>query len=196
MTMIKANEKLSKLILITVLILVAARPGWSENAVGHGAAVLTLEKNNVQYEVIPFDRLFFKYHPPMEIENPDGTVTPKADKPMPIPAAIKALNGKKVAIKGFVTPLENDGKNVKTFLLVDQLVTCLFCQGLGMDQWIMTEVVDPKGIRLNDDQYDEALTVYGTLEVGEEMQNGEVTSIYRMKADGVEVPKKKFLNIF
>lgn len=81
-----------------------------------GAADLKVTKNGTEYEVVSFDRLFFKYQPPFDVEHPDGTVTKGSGKHMSVPPEIMALNGKKIAIKGFMMPLENNGDNIKSFL--------------------------------------------------------------------------------
>ena len=99
-------------------------------------------------------------------------------------------------IQGFVLPLENNGKAVKTFLLADELVTCLFCAGLGYDQWLMGTVVDAKGFDIKDEQFDDPISIYGTLEVGEELQEGQVVTLYRIKADAFEGKKTKMFGIF
>lgn len=183
------NKVILSLLFLTIVspVVVFAQPK-------QGASILTLKKNNLSYEVVPMDRLFFQYQPPMDIENPDGTVTKKSDKPMAIPDNIKEISGKQVAIKGFVLPLDVDGDYVKTFLLVDQLVSCLFCQGMGMDQWVMVTVKDPKGVRIKDEEYESPITVYGTIDIGEKVEGDVVVSIYRMDADGIDVSRKGLFN--
>ena len=168
----------------------------AETLKGLGAGVLRITKNHMDYEVVSFDRLFFKYQPPIDVEHPDGTVTKGLGKQMPIPPEIQALNGKKIAIKGFVVPLETNGENVKSFLLADELVTCLFCAMLGYDQWMVGTVVDSKGFNIKDEQFDDPITIYGTLEVGEEYQDKQLTSLYRIKADSFEGKKQKIFGLF
>lgn len=174
-----------------MLVLIAAQPAWTQSRLG--AAPLKLSKNKIDYEFVSFSQLFFHYQPPVDVEQPDGNVIKGSKKPMAIPKEIMALNGKKVAIKGFVIPLANSGKNINEFLFADELVTCMFCAMMGYDQWMLGSVVDPKGVHLKDDEYEEPITIYGTLEVGPDYQNGHFTSLYRFKADGFE--RKKFLGI-
>ena len=135
--------------------------------------------------------------PPVDVEHPDGNITKGTKKPMPIPQEIEALNGKKVVIKGFVIPLANSGgQTIKEFLFADELVSCLFCAMLGYDQWMVGNTVDPKGFDIKDEQFDGPITIYGTFDVGPKFEDGEFTGLYRIKADGFEVEKKKFLGIF
>jgi hypothetical protein len=133
----------------------------------------------------------------VDVEHPDGNITKGTSKPMPIPPLIKALNGQKVAIKGFVIPLANsDGQNTKEFLFADELVSCLFCAMLGYDQWMVGDTVDPKGFNISDDDFELPITIYGTFDVGPKFEDGEFEGIYRIKADGFEVEKKKFFGLF
>ena len=162
-----------------------------------GAAPLKFVRNDIDYQVVSFDDLYFNYKPPVDVEHPDGNITKGTKTPMAIPKEIQALNGKKVAIKGFVIPLANsEGQNTKEFLFADELVSCLFCAMLGYDQWMVGDTVDPKGFNIKDDQFEEPITIYGTLEVGPKFEDGEFTGIYRIKADGWEPEKKKFFGIF
>ena len=178
-----------------------ARPAWTQsqppNQPKLGAMPLKFVKNNINYQVVSFDDLYFNYQPPVDVEHPDGNITKAAKTPMAIPPQLKALNGKKVAIKGFVIPLANsEGQNTKEFLFADELVSCLFCAMLGYDQWMVGDTTDPKGFDIKDDQFEEPITIYGTFEVGPKFEDGEFVGIYRIKADGFEVEKKKFLGIF
>jgi hypothetical protein len=162
-----------------------------------GAAPLKFVKNNINYQVVSFDDLYFDYKPPVDVEHPDGNITKAAKKPMAIPPQIGALNGKKVAIKGFVIPLANsEDQAIKEFLFADQLVSCLFCAMLGYDQWMIGNTVDPKGFKMKDEEFEEPITVYGTFDVGPKFEDGEFAGIYRIKADGYEVGRQKFLGIF
>src|SRR5580698_2782572 len=86
-------------------ILLVARPAWTQTQpVGPklGAAPLKFVRNNINYQVVSFDDLYFNYAPPVDVEHPDGNITKASPTPMAIPPQIEALNGKKVAIKGFV----------------------------------------------------------------------------------------------
>ena len=198
----KQNFKSLRWFLLLAIVVISLNPlhsqvqAQAQTATGLGAGVLRITKNHVDYEVISFDRLFFKYQPPFDVEHPDGTVTKGNGKHMAIPPAIRALNGKKIVIKGFVLPLESNGDTVKSFLLADELVTCLFCAMLGYDQWMSGKVLDSKGFSIRDEQYDDPITIYGTLEVGEEYEDKQLVSLYRIKADAFEGKRQKFLGIF
>jgi len=191
------RPKFLRLAFLCACILLAANPALIQAQQKLGATPLKFVRNNINYEVVSFDNLFFNYMPPVDVEHPDGNITKGTKNPMPIPKEIQALNGKKVAIRGFVIPLANsEGQTTKEFLFADELVSCLFCAMLGYDQWMVGDTLDPKGFDIKDDQFEEPITIYGTLEVGPKFEDGEFTGIYRFKADGWEPEKKKFLGIF
>lgn len=202
--MVKINKKNKFLrwAFLCVCILLAAHPAWTQNQQPSrpqsGTAPLKLVNyKNVNYIVVSFDDLYFNYQPPVDVEHPDGNITKGTNKPMPIPKQIQALNGRKVAIKGFVIPLANsEGQTTKEFLFADELVSCLFCAMLGYDQWMVGDTADPKGFNISDDQFEEPITIYGTLGVGPKFEDGEFTGLYRIKADGWQPDKKKFLGVF
>ena len=201
MTTIIKKFKLFRWLLLCACILLAAHPALTQNqppAPKLGAKPLDFARHGVNYQIVSFEDLYFNYQPPVDVEHPDGNVTKAAKKPMVIPPQIQALNGKKVAIKGFVIPLANQGdnQNTKEFLFADELVSCLFCAMLSYDQWMVGTTVDPKGFHIKDDEFDVPITIYGTFEVGPKFEDSEFVGIYRIKADGFEVEKKKFLGIF
>ena len=184
-------------ILLFVPVLLVTHPARIHAAPQLGVGTLKIIKNGIDYEAVSFGRLFFGYQPPIDIEHPDGNITKGSKTPMVIPKEIKDLNGKKVSIKGFVIPLANSsGERINEFLFADELVSCLFCAMLGCDQWIMGTTVDPKGFRIKDDQYEEPITIYGTLEVGPFYEAGQFICLYKLKADGFEAERNKFLGIF
>ena len=202
------NDKIIRFLRWTCLcvcIVWAAHPDWARSQWGQdqtdtpklGVKALKFVRNNINYQVVSFDDLFFSYAPPVDVEHPDGNITKGTKKPMPIPKEIQALNGKKVAIKGFVIPLANsDGQATKEFLFADELVSCLFCAMLGYDQWMVGDTVDPKGFDIKDDDFEQPITIYGTFDVGPKFEDGEFVGIYRIKADGFEMERHKVLGIF
>src|SRR5271169_3227544 len=93
-------------VFLCACILWAAHPAWTQSQQPKlGAAPLKFVRNNIDYQVVSFDDLFFNYMPPVDVEHPDGNITKAAKTPMAIPKQVRVLNGQKVAIKGFVIPL-------------------------------------------------------------------------------------------
>ena len=103
-----------------------------------------------------------------------------------IPKPILELNGEKVAIQGFMVPLDVSREGIETLVLLRTQVACCFGDVVAMNEWIYVEVDPEKPVTFYTDL---PITVYGTLEVGEEIEDGVVLSVYRMKADDVVKPE-------
>ncbi|GMU84705.1 MAG: hypothetical protein AMXMBFR47_45740 [Planctomycetota bacterium] len=106
----------------------------------------------------------------------------KLEKNAQIPKQILELNGKKVSVAGFMVPIEIKKDQAKSFLLVRNQMLCCFGVQIGFNEWIFVEM---EGDRRATFVPDVLVWVYGTLDVGEDVQDGMVMSIYRMKAGEV-----------
>lgn len=105
-----------------------------------------------------------------------------------IPDHIKAMNGKKVVLEGFMMPgFLEWGQDVKNFLLLANQQACCFGVAPFMNEWVDVHTTDGKGMPLT---LDVPVKVYGTIFVGEEINEAQGISIYRMLADKVEATKK------
>lgn len=122
--------------------------------------------------------------------NPDEEegIVPNPFKNKKIPQSIKDLNGKKVAINGFVFPTDMDEDKMTGFLLLKYIPGCFFCEMPRANDWVRVTLKDTKSLK---DWTDQPVIVYGTLEVGEEKENGFVTSFYRLKTDSMKLFKAK-----
>jgi len=102
-----------------------------------------------------------------------------------IPDEVKALNGKKVSLSGFMLPLDTDDKGyVSLFNLNGSYDMCYFGAPVYLNQWVAVKMKEGKKIPWTH----KLITIYGTLEVGEEKKDGVVMSIYRMVPDVVATP--------
>jgi hypothetical protein len=99
-----------------------------------------------------------------------------------IPDTVKALNGRQVAIEGFMLPLDLTPAGVSQFLLNASIDMCYFGAPVRMNEWILVTMKDGKRAQFTH----LALTVKGRLEVGEAIKNGRVTSLYRIQADSAD----------
>jgi hypothetical protein len=99
-----------------------------------------------------------------------------------IPPAIKALNQKRVAIRGFMLPMKLDHGLVTEFLLLRNQMGC--CYGLSP---AMNELIDVRTTRKGVPALmDDLITVYGTLHIAEVRENGYLTGIYKLDCDRVQ----------
>jgi hypothetical protein len=100
-----------------------------------------------------------------------------------IPTLIRALNGRRVAVTGYVMPLRTQGRGVTQFLLARDQLSCCFGPSPQMNHWIY--VTMPRGDFRP--RVFSLATVTGTLHVGELMKQGVLQSIYQLDAEKVEV---------
>jgi hypothetical protein len=100
-----------------------------------------------------------------------------------VPAAIKGLNGRLVSIEGFMLPLDLNPEGVSQFMLNASIDMCYFGAPVRMNEWILVKMKGGKRAKFTH----LALNVKGRLDVGEEMKNGRVASLYRLEADSAEI---------
>lgn len=99
---------------------------------------------------------------------------------MKLPDDVKALHGKKVAIAGYMMALD-EVENIREFLLVESLWSCCFGTPPTVNQVLVVRIEGKKGI----DYTSGPIQIAGILDVGEKVEDGFVTSVYRLKADKV-----------
>jgi hypothetical protein len=100
-----------------------------------------------------------------------------------IPPAIKALNDKRVAITGFMLPLQVRHGQATAFLILKSQMMCCYGITPKMNEWVTVRTVG-KGVK---PLMDRPVTVYGTMHVGEIRENKLLAGIYRVDADKMEV---------
>jgi hypothetical protein len=129
------------------------------------------------YENVGFDRLAaFEYTPPE---------TEAAVKDQ-IPAKIKALDQKKVAVTGFMLPTKMDKGLVKEFLLVKDAMMCCYGAMPKVNEWIVVKM-NGAGVK---PLMDLPITFEGKLRVGEMFENGYLTGVYLLEGDRMQAQSK------
>jgi hypothetical protein len=96
-----------------------------------------------------------------------------------IPPQVKAYNGRKVLVEGFIMPLRLKKGLVTEFLLFRDQASCCFGDKAKMNHYIRVKVTG-KGFEPGS-----TLThkVWGTLDVGEIYVQEYLTGIYQMDAE-------------
>jgi len=122
---------------------------------------------------------------PYEVPDPDAILaSPTPNKPLvdQIPDPIKKLHSQPAVVVGFMVPIEVDNKGgVKSFALTQDQMFCCFGVPPSMNEWIMVNVEGEPA-----KYYSEIpIAAFGTLEVGEEFEDGYVMSVYRLKCEKV-----------
>jgi hypothetical protein len=103
-----------------------------------------------------------------------------------IPDHIRALNGKKITIEGYMIPMDFEKGRIQKFVLSRSMIGCCFADSLRINELIKVAPADGKAV-----DYCDVARVTGTLEVGEEYEDGYLVCLYRMKADQIkDVPLK------
>lgn len=112
----------------------------------------------------------------------------KHTKPLFVPPAIARLQGAPLRLSGYMLPVEMDGENVATFILVRNQAMCCFGRTPEMNEWVMVRFKGGSSVPMN---MDRPISVSGNFEVGEELEEGAVVSLYRMVAERVEIDEGK-----
>jgi hypothetical protein len=108
---------------------------------------------------------------------PDESKAKEADKQ--IPAPVKALDTKKVAVTGFMLPVKMNEGLVTEFLLVKDPMAC--CYGImpKVNEWVVVRM-NGKGVP---PLMDVPITFEGTLKVGQIYEGGYLTGLYLLQGD-------------
>ena len=124
----------------------------------------------------------FRYAIPPRQREGDKAPAPSSQ----IPAAIQALSGRKVSIEGYMIPMDFEKGKILRFVLSRSMIGCCFADSLRINEMIKVTTADGKPV-----DYSDLARVTGTLEVGEEFEDGYLVSLYRLVADQVkDVPFK------
>ncbi|MFM8469220.1 MAG: DUF3299 domain-containing protein [Limisphaerales bacterium] len=139
-----------------------------------------------EFLIVGFDRLAaFNYDIPDEApaatNAPAKTATPPKDQ---IPAAVKAFDKQRVALKGFMLPLKVEGGLITELLIMRDQSMCCYGTVPKINEWVSVKMTG-KGVKPIMDQ---AVTLYGKLHVGEIRENGYLVGIYQMDGEKVAGP--------
>lgn len=103
-----------------------------------------------------------------------------------IPVNVRAWDERKIAILGYMQPLELDENNrVRSFMLMRNQAACCYGAPITLADWI--EVTAPDGTSF-EAMLHKPITVLGTLDVGEKLVDNFVVSVFRMQPDRVLPP--------
>jgi hypothetical protein len=162
----------------------AASPAATPAAQAATSPATPAASNNSEYQRITLGLLgSFRY------EYPDPTYLESEKDPAQLklkdqfPPNIKALHGKKISIMGYIMPIDVDEEwRVKTLTLVRDQMVCCFGNVPEINEWVYVRLKTPQRA---DQMIDVPVIVFGTLEVGEEIQSGTLANVYRVEADRV-----------
>jgi hypothetical protein len=98
----------------------------------------------------------------------------------PIPAFIRAFDGKSVYMTGYMMPL-NSVKNIRSFVFVPSLFGCCYGQPPAVNHVVLVNMTEGKTAKY----FEDVVRVRGRFHCGEEKMDGELLSLYRIDADEV-----------
>ena len=131
-----------------------------------------------EYPFVDFEHFVFEDYTPPEFREDKRLLTPED-----FPEDIRAWNGKKVQLAGFMIAVDFKDKKIEDFMLCRFPPGCCFGGVPLFDEWVdCTPAYDEK----RDWSPYEMILVEGTLEVGEVVdEDGFALSIYRLRVDDV-----------
>jgi hypothetical protein len=107
----------------------------------------------------------------------DGKLTPGSR----LPEQVKKLDKTRVALSGYMVPIEFKGDKVSSMILVRNQLLCCFGQNPKLNEWAFVNIDPPV-----DSTMDVPVTLYGILHASPDVDDGEVISLYRMDAQTME----------
>lgn len=129
------------------------------------------------YVKLGFDRLAsYPFTVPSLEPAADGKLATGEEQ---IPAGIKAYDGRKAVVTGFMLPVKMNGGLVKEFLLVKDPMMCCYGAVPNMNEWVVVRMKGD-GVR---PLMDVPVSLYGDLKIGAFFENGFLTGIYEMQGD-------------
>jgi hypothetical protein len=152
------------------------------NAAALPGKTVALAKDG-KFPLVGFDLLSrFNFEGSDSAVKPENAAEAARKSMAQVPAAVRALNDKPVAIQGFMLPMKVEDGKVTEFLLLKSQMGC--CYGLtpGINEWVDVRTIG-KGV---ESLMDNTITVYGTLHVGEVRENGYLTGLYKMDCEKVQ----------
>ena len=91
----------------------------------------------------------------------------------------------KIALKGYMLPLKvEDGKITELLILRDQSMCC-YGAVPKINEWVSVRMPEGKGVK---PVMDVPVTIFGTLKVGEVLENGYLVGIYEMDGERLDGP--------
>jgi len=143
----------------------------------------SLEQKLSDHLIVGFDKLAsFKYEMPDDLLKTNQVSWIKTDEQ--IPKEIKALDGKQIALKGYMLPLRVERGLVTELLVMRDQSMCCYGTVPRINEWVSVKMTNV-GIKPIMDQ---PVTLFGRLHVGEMRENGYLVGIYAMDGEKMVGP--------
>ena len=163
--------------------LVWVRAEDAKPAAAATAAVAALEKPAAPgldngYLKLGFEQLAsYAFTPPPFDPAADANAKPPTGEEQ-IPSAVKAWNGKKAVVTGFMVPVKMEKGLVTELLLMRNTMACCYGSVPNMNEWIVVKM--KKGVQ---PLMDVPVSFYGSIKVGAMFENGYMTGLYELDGE-------------
>jgi hypothetical protein len=137
-----------------------------------------------EFTPVSFERLAsFAFEIPDEPQATNKVINASKSESQ-IPASVKALDQKRVALKGFMLPLKVESGLVTEMLIMRDQSMCCYGTVPKINEWVSIKMAE-KGVKAIMDQ---PVTIFGKLRVGEIRENGYLVGIYQMDGEKMAGP--------
>ncbi len=167
--------------------LLLAGGGCVHNKPGHPAKVVggpaSAAATATSYQPVGFETLAAF---PLKVDwlmNPTNSSFDTLRRTGEIPAAIQALHGQKVELRGYVKSLQQDAGGMREFLLMRGHALCCQTNIPQINEWVHVRMTGPSLPFVPETLF----TVSGVLAVGEAMGAGNVVSVYRLTGEQISL---------
>ena len=100
-----------------------------------------------------------------------------------IPDDIKALDGKKTVVSGFMLPVKVNKGVVTELLLMKDQMSCCYGATPSLNDFVIVRMPEGKGKLV----VDTPIFIYGTLKVGAVLENDFLAGVYQLDGDKMEL---------
>ena len=181
----------STTVLVFTLLAAAGVPGRAlaqakPQATPQGQAIPQARVNpqsaQAPYQEITFWQLAAFTYNAKEPYEPSPHAVPNA-----LPDWVKALNGKRVVIRGNATPANIEPGGVTEFFLANQTDPCGFGTMPRINEWIYVNVGGGRKVNITPPPGSTVeVLVKGTFQVKEDIEEGHIVSLFTLTADSVQ----------
>jgi hypothetical protein len=145
------------------------------------AKVMPPEKDAQGYLKLGFDHLAsYTFAAPPYDASADPKKQPVTGEEQ-IPASVKAWNGKKAMIVGYMMPVKMEKGLVTEFLLMRNTVACCYGATPNLNEWVIVKM--KKGVP---PLMDLPVALYGELKVGAILENGYLNGLYELVGERMD----------
>jgi hypothetical protein len=129
---------------------------------------------------ITFGDLSFAVTPPKQVE-PEGASVKQPSYGDQIPERVRALDGQRISLRGFMMPTRLEGDGVREFIVVTSPMVCCYGATPEVYEFILVKMTgDPAPMRENMPAHFE-----GVLRVGDIYEQGYWAGLFALECDRV-----------